>query len=84
MFRVTFTNEDGSFQLDGCGEDIDWIPGIANNPEPYLQILHYCNSELGEIIRLPPFRTFVPKTYEVGTVDLDSPTLVSPAKNATK
>lgn len=79
--RVTFTNEDGQFQLDGCGEDIDWIPGLPNNPEPYLQILHYCNSELGEIIRLPTFTTFVPKTYEVGTIDLDSPLQVAPASN---
>ncbi|MCP9265921.1 Bifunctional 3'-phosphoadenosine 5'-phosphosulfate synthase 2 [Dirofilaria immitis] len=78
--NLTFTNEDGSFQLDGCGEDIDWIPGIPNNPEPYLQILHYCKSEMGEIIRLPPFRTFVPKTYEMGIINLDSPIQISLAK----
>lgn len=83
FLRVTFTSEDGSFQLDGCGEDIDWVPGIPNNPEPYLQILHYCNRQTGEIIKLPPFRIFVPNTYEVGTVDLDLPIQASSAKNST-
>ncbi|VDK79978.1 unnamed protein product [Litomosoides sigmodontis] len=81
--RVTFTNEDGSFQLDGCGGDIDWIPGISNYPEPYLQLLHYCNSQTGEIIRLPPFKIFVPKTYEIGTIDLDLPIQVSFTGNDT-
>uniref|UniRef100_A0A0R3RVY3 Transthyretin-like family protein n=1 Tax=Elaeophora elaphi TaxID=1147741 RepID=A0A0R3RVY3_9BILA len=84
LMGVTFTNEDGSFQLDGCGEDIDWIPGIPNNPEPYLQIFHYCNNHKGEIIRLPPFKTFVPKTYEIGIVDLDSPIQVTYAENNTE
>ncbi|EFO22865.2 hypothetical protein LOAG_05621 [Loa loa] len=84
LMGVTFTNEDGSFQLDGCGEDIDWIPGIPNNPEPYLQILHYCNSQMGETMRLPPFKTFVPKTYEIGTINLDPLIGVSPAKNNTE
>ncbi|VDN03764.1 unnamed protein product [Thelazia callipaeda] len=79
LMGVTFTSEDGSFQLDGCGEDIDWIPGIPNNPEPYLQILHYCNNKLGEVIRLPQFRTFVPNTYEVGVINLDRPIQVPPA-----
>ncbi|VIO86733.1 Uncharacterized protein BM_BM5796 [Brugia malayi] len=83
LMGVTFTSEDGSFQLDGCGEDIDWVPGIPNNPEPYLQILHYCNRQTGEIIKLPPFRIFVPNTYEVGTVDLDLPIQASSAKNST-
>ncbi|CAG9536033.1 unnamed protein product [Cercopithifilaria johnstoni] len=84
LMGVTFTNEDGSFQLDGCGADIDWIPGIPNYPEPYLQILHYCNSQTGEILRLPPFRTFVPKTHEIGTINLDLPIQVSPAENNAK
>uniref|UniRef100_A0A914ZGR7 Uncharacterized protein n=1 Tax=Parascaris univalens TaxID=6257 RepID=A0A914ZGR7_PARUN len=84
LMGVTFTNEDGSFQLDGCGDDFDWIPGIPNDPEPYIQILHYCNSEQGDVIILPRFHVFVPQTYELGVIDLDEPIQVSPARNVTE
>ncbi|KHN77324.1 Transthyretin-like protein 15 [Toxocara canis] len=84
LMGVTFTNEDGSFQLDGCGDDFDWIPGIANDPEPFIQILHYCNSDQGDVIMLPRFRVFVPQTYELGIIDLDKPIQVAPAKNVTE
>ncbi|KAL3982314.1 Transthyretin-like family protein [Acanthocheilonema viteae] len=82
LMGVTFTNEDGSFQLDGCGEDIDWIPGIPNDPEPYLKIFHYCNSTTGEFKTLLPFKTFMPETYEIDTINLDFP--ISPAENNTE
>lgn len=66
------------FQLDGCGDDFDWVPGIPNDPEPYVQILHYCNSEKGDIITLPEFRVFVPQTYELGIIELDTATSSAP------
>lgn len=69
--RITFTNEDGTFTLDGCGDDHDWIPGIMNDPEPYLQILHYCNNENGDVVRMPLKRIFAPDSYDLGTIDLD-------------
>ncbi|CAD5221121.1 unnamed protein product [Bursaphelenchus okinawaensis] len=71
IMGVTFTDEDGTFKLDGCGDDFDWIPGVPNVPEPYLQIRHFCNSEKGETIRLPEFDVFVPDTYDVGILELD-------------
>ncbi|VDD86239.1 unnamed protein product [Enterobius vermicularis] len=78
LMGVTFTDEDGMFQLDGCGDDFDWVPGIPNDPEPYVQILHYCNSEKGDIITLPEFRVFVPQTYELGIIELDTATSSAP------
>ncbi|CAD5228659.1 unnamed protein product [Bursaphelenchus xylophilus] len=71
IMGVTFTDEDGTFKLDGCGDDFDWLPGVPNVPEPYLQIRHFCNSEKGETIRLPEFDVFVPDTYDVGILELD-------------
>ncbi|TMS39747.1 hypothetical protein L596_006228 [Steinernema carpocapsae] len=85
-FRVSFTDDGGTFQLDGCGDDFDWIPGVPNDPEPYIQILHYCNNDKGEIMLLPEFNTFVPNTYEIGTIELDAPEVeLAPlnARNAT-
>jgi hypothetical protein len=38
LMGVTFTNDDGRFQLDGCGDDFDWIPGIKNSIEPYIKV----------------------------------------------
>ncbi|CAP24305.2 Protein CBR-TTR-53 [Caenorhabditis briggsae] len=74
LMGVTFSNDDGRFQLDGCGDDFDWIPGIKNVPEPYIEIRHYCNSEKGDIFQLPEFSTFVPNTYDIGTIVLDKET----------
>ena len=71
LMGVSFTDEDGTFQLDGCGDDFDWFPGISNPPEPYVQIRHYCNSDKGETIQLPEFRTFVPDSYDLGVIELD-------------
>uniref|UniRef100_A0A1I7YE46 Transthyretin-like family protein n=1 Tax=Steinernema glaseri TaxID=37863 RepID=A0A1I7YE46_9BILA len=78
LMGVSFSNEDGTFQLDGCGDDFDWIPGVVNDPEPYIQILHYCNNEKGELMVLPEFTVFVPNTYEVGTIELDAPEVPLP------
>ncbi|CAJ0579609.1 unnamed protein product, partial [Mesorhabditis spiculigera] len=75
MMGVTFTSESGLFQLDGCGDDFDWLPGLKNRPEPYVQIRHYCNSAEGETITLPEFTTFVPDTFEIGEIRLDSPAM---------
>jgi hypothetical protein len=71
LMGVSFTDEDGTFQLDGCGDDFDWFPGVQNLPEPFLQIRHYCNSDKGETIELPEFNTFVPDTYDIGVIELD-------------
>lgn len=68
---VTFTNDDGTFQLDGCGSDLNWLPGIENDPDPYIRIRHYCNSEQGENLELPEFYEFVPNSHDVGIIDLD-------------
>lgn len=72
IFRVSFTEQDGSFQLDGCGDDFNWFPGVENPPEPYVQIRHFCNSEAGETLELPAFETFVPETHDIGILELDS------------
>lgn len=74
LMGVTFTNDNGMFQLDGCGDDFDWIPGIKNVPEPYIEIRHYCNDPKGETLTLPEFSTFVPNTYDMGVVLLDRET----------
>lgn len=71
VFRVSFSEQDGSFQLDGCGDDFNWLPGVENPPEPYIQIHHYCNSEKGETMKLPVFDTFVPDTHDIGILELD-------------
>uniref|UniRef100_A0A914E3Y7 Uncharacterized protein n=1 Tax=Acrobeloides nanus TaxID=290746 RepID=A0A914E3Y7_9BILA len=71
LMGVSFTDEDGTFALDGCGDDFDWIPGLENKPEPYVQILHYCNNEHGETIQMPIFKTFVPQTHDMGIMELD-------------
>uniref|UniRef100_A0A914MBH2 Uncharacterized protein n=1 Tax=Meloidogyne incognita TaxID=6306 RepID=A0A914MBH2_MELIC len=73
LMGITFTEPDGTFQLDGCGKDFDWIPGVVpNNPDPYIKIFHYCNTPKGETLELPEFDTFVPRTHDVGIVILDS------------
>jgi len=77
LMGVTFTESDGTFKLDGCGDDFDWFPGVPNLPEPYLQIRHYCNSEKGETIRLPEFSNFVPDTHDIGVLELDEVTASS-------
>jgi hypothetical protein len=71
MMGVTFTETDGSFKLDGCGDDFNWLPGVPNLPDPYITIKHYCNSEKGETMRLPEFDVFVPDTYDIGILVLD-------------
>uniref|UniRef100_A0AC34QEB8 Uncharacterized protein n=1 Tax=Panagrolaimus sp. JU765 TaxID=591449 RepID=A0AC34QEB8_9BILA len=72
LMGVSFTEQDGSFQLDGCGDDFNWFPGVENIPEPYIQIRHFCNSERGETIELPVFDTFVPETHDIGIMELDT------------
>uniref|UniRef100_A0A914EDM2 Uncharacterized protein n=1 Tax=Acrobeloides nanus TaxID=290746 RepID=A0A914EDM2_9BILA len=71
LMGASFTDEDGTFALDGCGDDFDWIPGMENKPEPYVQILHYCNNDRGETIQMPIFKTFVPQTHDIGIMELD-------------
>uniref|UniRef100_A0A7E4UPP5 Transthyretin-like family protein n=1 Tax=Panagrellus redivivus TaxID=6233 RepID=A0A7E4UPP5_PANRE len=72
LMGVSFTEEDGTFQLDGCGDDFNWLPGVDNVPEPYIQIRHFCNSPKGETIQLPVFETFVPETHDIGILELDA------------
>ncbi|KAE9556243.1 hypothetical protein FO519_000582 [Halicephalobus sp. NKZ332] len=71
LMGVSFTEQDGNFQLDGCGDDFNWFPGVENPPEPYIQIHHFCNSDRGETIKLPMFETFVPDTHDIGILELD-------------
>jgi hypothetical protein len=59
------TNQDGLFEVEGCADDFDWLPGVPNRPDPYLRIHHFCNSPNGQSMDLlPPFKVFVPKTYD--------------------
>ncbi|VDM53143.1 unnamed protein product [Angiostrongylus costaricensis] len=39
LMGLTLSAGDGRFQLDGCGADLDWIPGLPNKPEPYVKVL---------------------------------------------
>nr|CAD2128468.1 unnamed protein product [Meloidogyne enterolobii] len=41
---VKVNNEDGIFNLDGCGQDHDWLPWAINRPEFYLRVRHRCNN----------------------------------------
>lgn len=68
---VSYSEGDGHFVVEGCGDDHDWLPGVVNNPEPYLRIHHFCNNERGEMLILPEFHTFVPTTYQIGDIHLD-------------
>jgi len=72
LMGITFTDHEGSFQLDGCGDDFNWIPGISNLPDPFVRIHHQCNNNQGEILDLPGFHVFVPETHDVGIVQLDN------------
>ncbi|KAL3123425.1 hypothetical protein niasHT_004597 [Heterodera trifolii] len=81
MMGVSFTEQDGTFQLDGCGNDMNFLPGVPNLPDPFVRILHFCNSEEGETIELPEFRIFVPDTYDLGILVLDQKTLPNSTVN---
>lgn len=72
FYSVTFTERDGTISLDGCGADFDWLPGVSNPPDPYIIIRHNCNGVAGEILELPEFNTFVPDSYDLGIIELDS------------
>ncbi|CAK5088729.1 unnamed protein product [Meloidogyne enterolobii] len=41
---VKVNNEDGIFNIDGCGQDRDWLPWAINRPEFYLRVRHRCNT----------------------------------------
>ena len=84
LMGVTFSNEEGRFQLDGCADDQNWLPGVDNIPEPYIKIRHYCNSERGETIELPEFTTFAPNTYDLGTIILDTQKSAPPPSRSRK
>ncbi|VDK19725.1 unnamed protein product [Anisakis simplex] len=65
MGFTTVDNEEGYFNVEGCADDFDWLPGIKNRPEVYIRLHHYCNSPKGEFLKvLPLFRVFVPHTYD--------------------
>lgn len=72
FYSVTFTERDGTISLDGCGADFDWLPGVSNPPDPYIIIRHSCNGVANEILELPEFNTFVPDSYDLGIIELDS------------
>ncbi|VDD86240.1 unnamed protein product [Enterobius vermicularis] len=56
---------DGLFNVEGCADDFDWIPGVKNRPEIYIRVHHYCNTPHGEYLKvMPTFRVFVPQTYD--------------------
>lgn len=63
--RITFTDNDGQFQLDGCGDDFNWLPGVPNLPDPFIRVYHYCNSAKGETLDLPEFDVFVVPFEEI-------------------
>uniref|UniRef100_A0A914LES2 Uncharacterized protein n=1 Tax=Meloidogyne incognita TaxID=6306 RepID=A0A914LES2_MELIC len=48
--RAKVNDEDGIFNLDGCGQDHDWLPGVINRPEFYLRVRHRCNNRRNSTI----------------------------------
>jgi hypothetical protein len=50
LMGVTFSNDDGRFQLDGCGDDFDWIPGVKNVPEPYIEVSFLIISSISKML----------------------------------
>ena len=66
IYSRGYPEHDGSFRVEGCAGDHDWVPFHPNLPEPYILIYHYCNDPInGEQLRLPEFRVFQPHTYEI-------------------
>lgn len=57
--------------MNGCGSDVNWL-FISNDPDPFIQIKHYCNGLL-ETIELPGFYKFSPESYDFGTIELSNP-----------
>ncbi|VDN17953.1 unnamed protein product [Gongylonema pulchrum] len=65
MGFTSVDNKDGYFNVEGCADDYDWIPGIKNRPEVYIRVFHFCNVKKGSYkVIWPTFRVFAPRTYD--------------------
>ncbi|CAJ0568651.1 unnamed protein product, partial [Mesorhabditis spiculigera] len=72
MMGITYTNEKGEFLVYGCADDPDFLPVLINNrPDPYLTFRHYCNSLLGEKVKLQLPQVFMPTMQELGVIRLE-------------
>uniref|UniRef100_A0A915EJB6 Uncharacterized protein n=1 Tax=Ditylenchus dipsaci TaxID=166011 RepID=A0A915EJB6_9BILA len=71
IMASALTSMDGSFELTGCADDVGF--GLSNNPDPYVRIRHFCNTDSdGQVIELPEFTTFVPDNHNLGIINLDA------------
>ncbi|CAJ0580498.1 unnamed protein product, partial [Mesorhabditis spiculigera] len=72
MMGITYTSEKGEFLVYGCADDPDFLPVLINNrPDPYLTFRHYCNSLLGEKVKLQLPQVFMPTMQELGVIRLE-------------
>ncbi|VDP24924.1 unnamed protein product [Soboliphyme baturini] len=62
----------GEFDIKGCARDVDWLPGLTNPPDPYLQIFHTCNDKQGETKIYNGTLKFSPERNYLGDIVLDS------------
>lgn len=72
IFRVTVSDEGGAFHLSGCAKDINWLFFHNNHPDPYLKIKHSCNRYQTTTFSIKIPKVFVPETYDIGMIDLDT------------
>ncbi|VDO95065.1 unnamed protein product [Soboliphyme baturini] len=61
----------GFFSLRGCGDDFDWLPGVKNNPDPYLEVVHRCNGEEQTMHYDQPV-VFLPESMDFSQIILDN------------
>lgn len=65
---VYVDDESGLFNVSGCASDVDWFPGIKNQPEFYIKVDHICNSDNSDThhvkLVFPVFEVFTPNTYD--------------------
>ncbi len=67
----SIAEEDGSFQISGCGYDF----GPWNSPDPYLKISHQCHNKGEDVWDTLEFgfliNTWFPGVTSVGQIYLD-------------
>ncbi|PAV63792.1 hypothetical protein WR25_26303 [Diploscapter pachys] len=66
MMGRTWSTENGSFVISGCGSDA----GPLNTPDPFLKIYHVCPKGKSPLeVNLVPL--FLPNIVNIGTIYLD-------------
>jgi len=62
---IAFSDEDGKFQISGCGRD------LIGPPDPFLKILHFCGNEAGKYTNTGYItRFFPPEVVDLGDINL--------------